>query len=436
MKKLIKIALISLGAILVLALVSKKMGWSGKEKVTKVSTAKVEKRTLVEKVPASGKIQPETEVLISPEVSGEIVGLYVQEGDAVKKGQMLVKINPSVYESAIDRVKASLNSAEANLAVSKAQLIDTELKYKRSVALHKTGAISDAEFETQQSQYDVAKLNVQSAQFQVNSAKASLQEAEENLRRTQLIAPMDGIVSSLNVELGERVVGTAQMAGTELLRIADLSKMEVVVEVNENEIIKVQLGDEVEIEVDAYLDEKFKGEVTEIASSANLLSTSPDQVTNFEVKIRILESSYNHLSEHLAPGRSPFRPGMTATVDILTNKKENVLTLPIKAVTTRKDTSSTSVSRRERRKAAMDESMEEEKAADEAFECVFQIAESKAKLQVVETGIQDNKYIEIVSGLNEGDEVITGPYSAVSKTLKTGVTVVVVSESQLFETMK
>jgi HlyD family secretion protein len=432
MNKVLKYLLIAAGILLVLAIIGKKTGFLGQEKPTKVSVKKAEFRTIIEKVPASGKIQPEMEVKISPEVSGEIVELKIREGEAVTKGQLLLKINPNAYVSAIDRVKASLNSSEANLAVAKAQFIDAELKFERNKELHKTGAISDLEFETSQSQFSVSKLNVASGEFQVNSAKASLKEAEENLRRTIILAPMDGIVSMLNIELGERVVGTAQMAGTELLRIADLENMEVVVEVNENEINKVNLDDEVEIEVDAYLGEMFKGRVTEIASSANLLSTSADQVTNFEVKIRILKSSYGKFAGNLGEKRSPFRPGMTATVDIVTDIQNNILSVPIKAVTTRKDTSSSRVSKYARGRNKEDDYSEME-TDKEPFECVFLTVNGQAVLRIVETGIQDNNYIE-VKGLKEGEEVITGPYSAVSKTLRNKIKVEVVSANQLFQT--
>jgi HlyD family secretion protein len=432
MNKALKYLLIAAGLLVVLAIFGKKMGFIGKEKSTKVAVEQAELRTITEKVPASGKIQPEMEVKISPEVSGEIVELRVKEGEAVKKGQLLLKINPSVYVSAIDRVKASLNTSEANLSVAKAQFIDADLKFNRNAELHKSGAISDAEYETSQSQIAVSKLNVASGEFQVNSAKASLKEAQENLRRTIIVAPMDGIVSRLNVELGERVVGTAQMAGTELLRIADLENMEVVVEVNENEINKVNFEDEVEIEVDAYLGEMFKGKVTEIASSANLLSTSADQVTNFEVKIRILKSSYGKFAGNLGEKRSPFRPGMTATVDIITDVQNDILSVSIKAVSTRKDTSSSRVSKYARG-TNKEENTSNQDSEQEPFECVFVIAEGKAVLKMVETGIQDNNFIE-VKGLKEGEEVITGPYSAVSKTLRNRTKIEVVSENQLFQT--
>ncbi len=431
MNKVLKYLLIALGVILILAIVGKKMGFVGQKKALKVAVEQAEKNTIIEKVPASGKIQPETEVKISPEVSGEIVELHIKEGDAVKKGDLLLKINPNVYISAIDRVKASLNTAEANLSVSKSQLIDAELKFKRNRELHKSGAISDAEFETSQSQFEIAKLNVSSGEFQVNSAKASLKEAEENLRRTTIIAPMDGIVSMLNIELGERVVGTAQMAGTEVLRIADLENMEVVVEVNENEINKVSLEDEVEIEVDAYLGDLFKGVVTEIASSANLLTTSADQVTNFEVKIRILKSSYGKYAEKFGEGRSPFRPGMTATVDIITDSQSGVLTVPIKAVSTRTDTSRVKPNNRRGYRKASTNGNSEEDEEEELYECVFVVEAGVAKLRVVETGIQDNNNIQ-VSGVKEGEEVVVAPYSAVSKALRNGQQVEVVPESKLF----
>jgi len=347
--KLLKYLLIAAVVLIIFAIVGKKAGWFGKEKAIKVSTELAQKRTIIEIITANGKIQPETEVKLSPEVSGEIVLLNVTEGQEVKAGDLLVKINPEIYLSGIARMEASLNSAKSNLANSKARLAQTqaqftkaELSYKRNKKLWEDKAISDSEFETAQSNYDVAKADVDASKESVNSARynvmsteASLREARENLSKTIIYAPMSGTVSRLNVEVGERVLGTIQMAGTELLRIANLNLMEVKVDVNENDIVRVESGDTAIIEVDAYLGEKFKGIVTEIANSASVAGTGTDQVTNFEVKILILKDSYTELIPKDKKNFYPFRPGMSATADIQTNTKYNVLSIPIQSVTTR-----------------------------------------------------------------------------------------------------
>ncbi len=355
-----------------------------------VETEKVERRTITETVSASGKIQPEVEVKISPDVSGEIVALLVKEGDMVEKGDLLIKIKPDIYKSILERSKASLNTAKANLAKSKAQLTESEAKFNRNKHLYNEGAISLSEFEQIEATYKVAALNVESSQYAVSSAEASLNEAEENLDKTSIYAPVAGTISLLNVELGERVVGTGQMSGTELLRLADLSAMEVAVEVNENDIVRVNLNDTSIIEVDAFLGEEFKGVVTEIANSANVSGVSADQVTNFEVKIRILDSTN-------------FRPGMTASVEVQTKLVKDVISVPIQAVTTRKDTAADSDNKK--------------------VECVFKYEENKAKFTIVKTGIQNDKFIQVLQGLSDSDMVIKGPYSLVSKTLKNGTEV-------------
>ena len=350
-----------------------------------VEAEKVERRTITETVSASGKIQPELEVKISPDVSGEIVALLVKEGDRVEKGDLLIKIKPDIYKSILERSKASLNTAKANLAKSKAQLTESESKFNRNKHLYNEGAISLSEFEQIEATYKVAALNVESSQYAVTSAEASLNEAEENLDKTSIYAPVAGTISLLNVELGERVVGTGQMSGTELLRLADLSAMEVAVEVNENDIVRVNLNDTSIIEVDAFLGEEFKGIVTEIANSANVSGVSADQVTNFEVKIRILDSTN-------------FRPGMTASVEVQTKLVKDVISVPIQAVTTRKDTAADSDNKK--------------------VECVFKYEDNKAKFTIVKTGIQNDKFIQVLQGLSDSDVIIKGPYSLVSKTLK------------------
>ena len=286
------------------------------------------------------------------------------------------------------RSEAALNSAKASLSMSKARLVESEANYNRNKILFEKGAISASEFEQIESSYEVAKLNVESSKYSVSSAQASLEESQENLDKTSIFAPVDGTISRLNVELGERVVGTMQMAGTEILRLANLDEMEVAVEVNENDIIRVNLGDTTLVEVDAFLGEEFKGIVSEIANSADVMGASADQVTNFEVKIRILD-------------KADFRPGMTATVEIQTSDERQILSVPIQAVTTRKDTTN-----------------EQEK-----IECVFVYESGEAVLKQVETGIQDDKNIHITSGLTDSIQIISGPYSAVSKILKDGMRV-------------
>ena len=394
--------------ILILLTIAKFKGYIGGEDALLVKTEKVFLGRIIETVPANGKIQPEMEVKISPDVSGEITELTIKEGDWVEKGDLLLRINPEIYAANLDRMKASLNNMKSNLSQQKAQLKDTELKHNRNTNLFEKKAISSAEFETSQNNYEIAQLAVEASQYSVKSSEASLKEAQNNLNRTSIYAPISGTISRLNVEKGERVVGTAQMTGTELLRIADLSYMEVVVDVNENDILRVNLGDYAEVNVDAYMKDKFQGVVTEIANSANLLGTSADQVTNFEVKIRIEKSSYKHLNKSYT---YPFRPGMTASVDIHTETKENIKLVSIQSVTTRKDSSSVDV-------RSSKYNYTKEFNEKEAFECVFIHENGKAQIKSVETGIQDDENIEIISGLNEGDEVIKAPYSAVSKKLR------------------
>jgi len=398
-----------------------------------VSVEKPEKREINELVTASGKVQPETEVKISPDVSGEIVELNIAEGDDVQKGDLLLKIKPDIYLSAVDRTRASVNSTKANYANSQSMLEQvvskhnqTQKSFERSKILWEQKTISEADYEAAlsafemiQSELEAAKKSVEAAKYAVQSADATLKEAEENLKKTTIYAPMSGTISKLNVEKGERVVGTMQMPGTEILRIADLNRMEVKVEVNENDIIKVKLNDTAFIEIDAYLGESFKGIVTEIANSANVSGMSVDQVTSFDVKVLLLKESYEHLKNK---GKlNPFRPGMSASVDIQTNTKQGILTIPIQAVTTRVDS------------VEIKGEMQLEKSNNEAKEMVFVIAGDSVVLQPVKTGIQDNKYIEIVSGLSPEDQVVIAPYSAISRKLKKGSKVTIVDKDKLFE---
>ena len=437
-KKLIRIVIIVAAVLIVIAIVAKSLGWVGGELVYNVSVEKPQKRTITETITANGKIQPQTEVKISPEVSGEIVELNVKEGQEIKKGQLLVRINPEIYISSLDRMKAALNASKANLANSKARLAQVEaqytqqdLSYKRNKKLWDQKAISQADFETAQSGFDIAKANLESAkqdvaaaEFNVKSGEASLNEANENLTKTSIIAPMDGTVSKLNVELGERVLGTAQFNGTELLRIANLNRMEVKVDVNENDIVRVKLGDTALIEVDAYLNRKFKGLVSEIANSASTTSTtSADQVTSFEVKISILPESYKDLIPKNNPNYYPFRPGMSASLDIMTNTSKAVLTIPIQAVTTRTD----SVLTLKDKKIGKDSL-----SSNQSKEIVFIYSNGISVPRDVKTGIQDNNYIEIKLGLSVNDEVIVAPYSVVSKKLKDKVKVKKAAKDKLF----
>jgi HlyD family secretion protein len=418
--------------IIVLA-VLKKNGKIGQADSTKVSVEKVSKATIIETVTANGKIQPEKDIMVSPFISGEVVELTVLEGDMVQKGQLLAKIDPEQYIAAYERSEAGLNSqkaAEANSKASLAQAVaennKNKLDYDRNLALWKKHVISDSEIERIKSTYDVSKARVdaarqtlKSAEFQVKSSAASLREAKENLNRTAVYAPQTGTVSKLNVERGERVQGASQFsAGTELMRIANLNNMEVNVEVSENDIVRVHMGDTTLIEVDAYLNRTFKGLVTEIATSANTTGTSADQVTNFDVKIKIISDSYQDLIPKDNPSYSPFRPGMSASVDIQTNTERDVLSVPIAAVTTRADTSGRLQSAREKREDKKKDEKSGVKAKKEIKEYVFLFKEGKAEMVAVKTGIQDNSNIQILKGLEEGQEVITGPFTAVSKTLK------------------
>ena len=377
MKRKVKIILSIIVAVILILIFSKD------DQKLFVESSLVERTDIREIVSASGKIQPEIEIKISPDVSGEIVALPVLEGDKVSQGDLLVKIKPDIYKSILQRSQATLNTAKADLLRTKAQLVEHESNYYRNTKLYDIGAISLAEFERIESLYKVAKINVESSQYAVISAEASLQEAEENLQKTAIYAPVNGTISKLNVELGERVVGTGQMTGTEILRLANLEDMEVVVEVNENDIARVNINDTVQIEIDAFLGKSFQGTVSEIANSANISGVTADQVTNFQVKIRVLNQ------ENL-------RPGMTVTVDIETKRANNIIAVPIQAVTIRADTENLS----------------------SQIECVFLYKEGEAVLSKVETGIQDVNNIEIISGIKEGDEVILGPYNLVSKVLE------------------
>ena len=411
-KKTLYIVIISVVVLLTLLIVGKKAGWFGKQgNFKEIETEKISKIDIIETVSATGKIQPEVEVKLSSEVSGEIIELPVVEGQQVKKGDLLVKVNPDIYQSSLNRSQATLQNTRAGLNQAEATLKEAKANYDRNKQLFEKGIISKADWDRAVSSFEVAQANQQSAYYGVKSASATVSEERDNLNRTNIYAPMSGTISKLSVELGERVVGTQQMAGTEILRVANLNNMEVEVDVNENDIVKVSISDSAIVEVDAYLKKEFKGIVTEIANSADGVLTS-DQVTNFKVKVRILEESYKDLIEGKPEFYSPFRPGMTATVDIISDRREDVIGVPISAIVIKTDTSSVKGSKSKEKKI---ESEEETK-----FECVFIKDGDKAKLKVVETGIQDDTNIEIITGLEEDDEVITGPYTTVTKTLKNG----------------
>ncbi|MHC1708456.1 MAG: efflux RND transporter periplasmic adaptor subunit [Bacteroidales bacterium] len=450
-KKLIRIGAVVLVILIVFLAVAKKQGWIGKSDNTKVTTEKAELRNIIETVAANGKIQPETEVKVTPDISGEVTDLFVKEGDQVKAGDILAKVNPEIYKSNLDQASAGLNmqkaneaNAKARLAQVRAQFVNAKSSYERNEKLHKQQAISPAEFDAAKSAYESAQAEVEAAEqsvraasFTVKSSEAVLNEARENFTKTTIYAPVDGTVSRLSVEKGERVSGTSQFSpGTEIMTIANLDGMEVNVSVNENDIVRVSLNDTALIEVDAFMNRKFKGIVTEIATSANTTGVSVDQVTNFDVKIRVLRESYQDLLKPELPGYSPLRPGMSATVDIQTKRAANILTVPIQAVTTRVD--STEI------KASLDKKKDkkEETSGDEIIvkketqggfqEYVFLYENGIVKMVKVKSGIQDNSYIEIKEGLKLGQEVVTAPYRAISKTLKDGSKVKKVDKKDLF----
>jgi len=425
--KLIYILLGVAIVLIIVVVVAKKMGAGlGQAPAVKVETALAENRTIVEKVNASGTVQPVVEVKLSPDVAGEIIILNVEEGDPVNKGDLLVKIRPDNFESALDRTKANLNQQRANLAQAeaayeraKAQTVRAEQDFARQKKLYKEKVISQADFEQAQANYTVsindkkaAEKNVLAARYIIQSSKATVDEAQENLRRTTIYAPVTGTVSKLSVELGERVVGTQQMAGTEMMRLANLNNMEVRVDVNENDIIRINIGDTAIIEVDSYtfMEKKFQGVVTAIANTAKD-KASADAVTEFEVKVRILNESYADLLEE--EGASPFRPGMTASVEILTETRRDVLTVPLSAVTIR-DFS-------DKQDSTQSKDTKAEAREEDDKEAVFVVkADNTVELTAVETGISDFEFIMIEKGLSKGDKVVKGPFLVVSKNLDDG----------------
>lgn len=390
------IIIISLAAVVVILLVvAKRMEWIGKVPLEKVTIEKPIERTIVELISASGKVQPQVEVKIAPEVSGEIVELPVKEGQYVQKGELLVKIKPDTYISMKERAEASVNSSKAQLKQVETQIQQAQQTYNRQKLLFDQKAISAAEYETAEAALNQLLAQKRTAEFNIKSSEASLKETDENLMKTTIYAPSSGTISKLNVEIGERVVGTAQMAGTEILRMADLSQMEVRADVNENDIVRVEMGDTALIEVDAYLNQKFKGVVTRIANSSANANAGADQVTNFEVRISILPDSYASLEDPSKP--SPFRPGMSASVDIQTNTKHSI-SLPIQAITMRVGND----------------------GVKEEVVWIYQSDSSIVKQMPVKSGIQDKQFIEVLSGVDTTSQVVIGPFSAISKGLTAG----------------
>jgi HlyD family secretion protein len=423
---------------------AKQAGFIGKPKTIDVDFATVKTTDIIERVSASGRVQPEVEVKISPDVSGEIIGLYVKEGDPVKVGQLLCRIRPDNYESFLARARATVDQSRAQLEQSKASVAQAEARqirakadFERNKKLFADKVISAADFETSEANYNVsrqeieaARANVRAAGFSIKSAEASLRDAGENLRKTTIYSPVNGTVSKLNIEAGERVVGTSQMAGTEIMRLANLNNMEVRVNVNENDIVRVMLGDTADIEVDSYTTagRKFKGIVTEISNTANGMagntnsSMSSDAVTEFEVKVKILNSSYTDLSSTIGKG-FPFKPGMTASVEVITDRKSNVVAVPIAAVTTRlpeKEAEPTTDRNGPPDPNASASTAPKSAKKEVIKEIVFVNQGGKAVQREVKTGISDFENIQIVSGLKPGEQVIAGPFLAVSKTLKEG----------------
>ncbi|HAG49366.1 MAG TPA: efflux RND transporter periplasmic adaptor subunit [Cryomorphaceae bacterium] len=402
MNKKLWILIAAVAVLGTLGVLGKKQGWWGTTAdTTEVQVTRIVNHTIVETVNASGKIQPAVDVKITPEVSGEIIQLPVREGQAVRKGQLLAKINPDIYISMVGRAEASVNMARAGKAQAQAQLLEATQTYKRNQTLKLQNVISQAEWDAAERTFAVAGLSVESAEYQLQSALNSLYEAKDNLKRTTIAAPMDGIVTGLSVEVGERVVGTAQMAGTEMMRVSQLETMEVVVDVNERDIVRVHMGDTAIVRVDAFLGHDFRAVVTEISNAAKGQQLSANQVTNFEVEVRILPESYADLVE--TEGVQPLRSGMTATVDIRTQKAVNARCVPVEAVTTREDTTNGNMQ-----------------------EIVFVVQEGVARSMPVKTGIQDETYILIEGLLGQKDgQIIRGPFEAVSRKLEDGDKVVI-----------
>jgi len=441
----LKHILITVGVLIALLVAAKFAGLIGGEKAEKVTVEKAEIRDVTETVTASGKIQPETEVKLSSEVSGEVVELLVKEGDVVKKGQLLFKVRPDILQSGYDRASASYSSQRATVASaeqllkqSQGTFANEEAIYKRNVELFNKKVISVAEFDAAKAAYTTANTNLESAKQSLIAAKfnlvqsgANVQEASANLAKATTFAPVDGVISKLSVELGDRILGTAQFAGTEIMRISNLNSMEVNVDVNENDINRVNVGDSASIEVDAFADKKFRGIVTEIASSSKdvgTTTTTVDQVTNFVVKVRIAANSYDNVKGGARDLPSPFRPGLSATVDIQSSTVKG-LSVPIQSVFSKDNASSGNAATGNEQNAEKQKSKLTDKTVKQY---VYTYANGKVKQVEVTTGIQNDQYIEVKSGLKAGVEVVSGPYSAIQNRLKDGMMVEKTTKDQLF----
>jgi len=445
MGKTTKYILIALGVLVVLLIIGKATGMIGKTEKTQVATEKATIREINESVSASGKIKPHVEVKISPEVSGEVVELPIKEGDVVKKGQLICKIRPDILKSGYDRAVAAYNSQQASIGNSNQMLKQAEATfnnqqaiYNRDKTLFDNKVLTAAEFDAARASYEgakagleAAKQNVKGAQFGLAQSSASVKEAQDNLVKTTIYSPVDGVISKLSIQKGERVLGTAQFAGTEIMTISDLSALDVDVDVNENDINRIVIGDSSKVEVDAFLGKKFTGSVIEIGSSANVVGTNADQVTNFTVKVRLDPKSYASLLQKTAANPSPFRPGLTATVDINTNHSK-ALSVPIQSVTTRDEKKMDMAANKDNNGSAKPAEPKKTASADVAKEYVFIYSAGKVKQTLVTTGIQDDTYIQILSGLKPGDEVVSAPYPAISKTLKDKAEVEKVDKAKLF----
>jgi HlyD family secretion protein len=453
MNKALKWILIIAGIVILIFVAAKILGGKGNKGV-KVAVEKAAKRTIIQTVTASGQIYPEVEVKISPDISGEVTELNVQEGDSVKKGQMLARIYADIYAlqrdqaaSQVNQSQATVANSEASLEALKASLTQAQQAYDRNKKLFDQKVISQAEFEqyettlrSAKANYDAAKENIKSLEANTQTAQTGLTKANKDLQRATLVAPMDGVISSLKIKKGERVAGNSFTLGTEMMTVADMSVLEVRVNVGENDIIKVSIGDSADIEVDAYNNRKFKGIVTQIASSTTTTTTvTTNDVTNYEVRIRLEPSSYDDLIDPSKPRKFPFRPGMNASADIKTQRKDNILSVPITSVNARVKGSDQSIAdkKEEDAKNKPDENQNSQAAVvngSELEEVVFVLQPGgTVKKVVVTSGIQDINYIEIKNGLQEGDELVTGPYNAISKTLKDGMKVTVVPKEKLFE---
>lgn len=443
-----KILIISGAALALVFLIAVNMN-KGKGAL-QVTAEKAASRSITETVTASGQIYPEYEVKISPDISGEVTELTVAEGDSVTRGQVLARVYADVYALQRDEAAARVGQSQATVANSraalgalKASMDQAQQQYDRNKTLYNDRVISKAEFEqfetslsSAKANYDAALQNIRSLQAGVQSSQTGLTSANITLSRATIVAPMTGVVSSLKIEKGERVVGTAQMAGTEMMTIADMNTIEVRVDVGENDIVKVNIGDNADVEVDAYNDRKFRGIVTKIASSVKsaLAATASTEVTNYEVRIRLDKSSYQDLIDPSGKSRFPFRPGMNARADIKTKQKSNVIAVPIASVNARIKDSDKSLAdvKKENEKANTTDALETED--NDMQEVVFIVMKDGiVKKRVVKTGIQDINYIEVTKGIQPGDMIVTGPYNMVSQTLKDGDKVKIVTKDELFK---